>query len=180
MVMSDTSNGITISPYGFIVSGNGAYGAGLGALTAYPQATGYYWSYLGADGTRSISTTVESAITNSGLVLNPIDKTVSPFPSTDLRYSNNPIARLGNPAIVDAANSISAQYGRFVSNLKMELNAVSRWPQNIYTYANGQTFRPDLTYRTFSPRSGGTAHFDEVKAVSNLTGSSNNLKQVAQ
>jgi hypothetical protein len=47
--MTDTTNPVAIIPYGTLTLGTGAglYGTGLTVLTAYPQAAGTYWSYLG-------------------------------------------------------------------------------------------------------------------------------------
>ena len=60
--------------------------------------------------------------------------------------------------------------------LKNDLTGVGA--RNVYTFANGDTFNPDLTYRTWNPWSGSTLNFDEVKAVVNLTASSENIAQV--
>jgi hypothetical protein len=182
---SDTGDGANkadaatrkIPPYLF---GPSAYGAGLGLLTAYPQAAGDYWAYFGRGGTRTVAAPLRTAIANAGMTFRPIDRVASALPRTSPFYANNPISRLGNNAMVDAANTVRAQYGRFATNIRMDLSGVRGRPQNVHTFLNGQSFRPDLTYRTWSPWSGATAHFDEVKAVANLTASSENLRQVRQ
>jgi hypothetical protein len=43
--MTDTTNQITFVP-GFLGGSYALYRTGLGILTAYPQATGTYWSCL--------------------------------------------------------------------------------------------------------------------------------------
>jgi len=176
MAMTDTISEFVNSSYGVVL-----YSAGLGVLTAYPQGTGYYRTYYGTNSRSVVANSLRTAIADAGMEVLEAGRTAPPIPPGSQYYApNNYIARLGNAATVDAANSVSAQYGRFVSNPQMDLTSIPGCPQNIYTYANGQTFRPDLSYRTWSPWSGGTEHFDSVKAVNQLRGSAKNIGEVAQ
>jgi hypothetical protein len=178
--MSDPNSPIAVSPFDAVVPlGAAVYGAGLHVLTVYPRATGYYWVYWGANETRAVSKTLEAAISDSGMRLLSVDRIAPPLPASSQFYSNSPIARLGNAATIDTANTVAAQYGSSLGDFGMDLTAVRDLPQNTYTFANGDTFRPDLSYRTSSWWSGSTLHFDETKAVANLTASSRNLNQVA-
>jgi hypothetical protein len=160
-------------------AGGFIYGAGLGVLSNYPRATGDYLAYLGKNSQTIIGNSLKTAIDEAGMNLIETDRAAAPLLSSSEFYSSSPIARLGNAATIDAYNSIVVQYGNRLSNVGMDLSALRGQPQNVYTYANGETFRPDLSYQTFSYWSGNTAHFDEVKAVSNLGGSSA-IRQVGQ
>ncbi|PWT75507.1 MAG: hypothetical protein C5B46_02510, partial [Proteobacteria bacterium] len=171
--MSDNNNG-TMTASGIVL-----YGTGLGVLTAYPWATGQYWSYLGERKSVSIADSLRFAITDAGMKREDMRIRAPALPTDSPYYSSNWIHAQGNAATVDAYNGIKTTYGYRVSDLEMGLSGKG-FPQNVYTYANGETFRPDLTYKTFSPWSGSTAHFDETKAVALLTGSSKNITQVEQ
>jgi len=52
--MSDANNSIVFTPFEAF-----AYGTGLGVLTAYPQATGDYWRFLGANGQSKIANSLK-------------------------------------------------------------------------------------------------------------------------
>src|SRR3984893_4362123 len=178
--MTDTTNQITIVP-GLLGTSFGLYGTGVGVLTVYPQAVGQYWSYLGTQQQVTIAKSLDTAITNAGMELVSTGYRAAPLPVGGEYYSVTAIGRQGNAATIDALNVIKDTYGSSLSNVGMDLSGVSGRPQNIYTFADGITFRPDLNYtNTDSFWSGATAHFDETKAVSNLTGSARNLDEVAQ
>ena len=169
------NDGFGISGASFSLSGSG-----IVILFNNPAATGTYWAYNGANGTMRIAATLEAAIQNAGMTLTPTGYT-APAITDPALISPNYIGRLGNNAMVDAANTIAARYDLNVADIGIDLSGIQGRPQNIFTYANGNTFRPDLgAYTTQSQWSGATVHLDEVKAVQNLTGSARNLNQVQQ
>jgi hypothetical protein len=177
MAMSDTNNQLLDQ---LLLEGSGAvaYGTGVGILTVYPQAEGYYRAYFAANATRAIDQRLRNAIGNAGLQLLEVDRVAAPIPITSPDYAPGGLnaARLGNNAVVDAVDVVSTQYGRNLSDLRYELTSVPGYGHNSFSLANGQTVRVDLSYRTSSLWSGATQHFDEVKAKQNLTASPNNLR----
>lgn len=60
----------------------------------------------------------------------------------------------------------------------MELNGIQGYPRTSHKLLNGQTFHPDLKYRTTSLWNGTTLHLDEVKAWQYLSANRDNLAQI--
>jgi hypothetical protein len=116
--MSEAENEFLLESSGVIV-----YGTGVAILTAYPQAAGYYRTYFGSNNqpptvAKSLRIAIDS---NAGLDLLNVGRAAAPLQITSPYYAPNGLAaaNLGNAAVVDAANSIAAQYGRNLISLSM-------------------------------------------------------------
>lgn len=164
----------------FLASGSGliSYSSGMSILYSYPGASGAHIAYPGQSTELRISGPFMRAIENSGL--NFIDDRPAPaqIPSTSRYFSTNLPAQLGNSATLDAAQRVTGKYGWRASGLQMELNGIQGYPRTSHTLLNGQTFHPDLKYRTTSLWNGTTLHLDEVKAWQYLSANRDNLAQL--
>jgi hypothetical protein len=157
--MSDLTN--EIAAFGGI-----AYVNGVAILIAYPRAAGNYRIYNGISGTYKLSTSLETEIRNAGLPITEFG-TAPEITSGEYFHPKSWTARLGNNAMVDAANRVRSQYGLFVRKIGIDLNVSDR-PQNLV-----EGIRADLSYETISLSEGRTRYFDEVKANNVLTGAKN-------
>src|SRR5215472_7320704 len=156
--MSDMSN--DVSTFGVI-----PYINGLALQVAYPNASGQYWIYNGSNGGFVLPPSVAHAIDDAGLELNIVGRTApSISPGSQYFASRNLTARLGNNAMVDAANVVRSEYGVLVRNIGMDLTSIPGRPYNLV-----EGVRIDLSYQTFSLKYGRTINLDEVKAKNLLT-----------
>lgn len=155
--MSDINDKVLIG------SGVVSYGSGLTLSVVYPRAQGLFWSYNGLSGSTFITPEAEAAIKAAGMkIVNMGDAAPLPPEYSNVRWLHG----RGIAPTLDAKGVIEQRYGKFISDISMDLPGTKI--QNMHTYANGGTFRPDLTYKTFSRWSGITRHFDETKGANQI------------
>jgi len=166
--MTDISN--SISPFGGIF-----YINGFALQITYPNAVGNYWMYNGMSGSYALADELATEIKSAGMGILDIGRTAPAIsPQSELYNPRNWLARWGNNATVDAANSVREEFGILARNIGMDLNVPGR-PQNWV-----QGTRADLSYETFSWSQGRTLHLDEIKAQNYVAATSDNLEQAAR
>ena len=173
--MGDTNDGSVRT-----LVGVGTFSIGQGFLNAYPGLRGNYVVYYGSNGQPpSISRALEDAISSNGLNLIQRDATAPLLTSNNLLYTANRISNLGNSAMVAEVGNILDQYGSNVSNIGVDFSGVAGIGHNSFTFSDGSTFRPDISYTTKSFFSGTINYVDEVKGANVLGATAGNLNQVS-
>lgn len=149
--------------------GVGSFSIGQGFLNVYPGLGSNYVVYFGANGLQpDINPVLRQEISENGL--NLIQRNVAPelMTSDNLLYTANRISNPGNSGTVAEIDNILNRYGNNVSNIEADFSGLRGFGQNTFTFSDGSTFRPDISYTTKSFFSGTINYVDEVKSVYDL------------